>query len=59
VLHAIAAGAAAGAAASFDYYADLAGTFAWEEPAKPDPASSRRPMTEAETGHSAQRHRRR
>ncbi len=34
-VYAMARGGAAGAAASFDYYADLAATYAWEEPAKP------------------------
>jgi len=35
VLHVIAQGAAAGAAGTFDYYADLAGSFPFEEPATP------------------------
>jgi aldehyde dehydrogenase (NAD+) len=35
VVHAIARYAAAGAAGTFDYYADLAGTFAFEEEAQP------------------------
>ena len=35
VLHSGATFAAAGAAMSFDYYADLAGTYAWEEPSRP------------------------
>jgi aldehyde dehydrogenase (NAD+) len=35
VLHGIARGAAEGAARAFEYYASLAGTFAWEEEAAP------------------------
>jgi len=35
VLHVIARAAAAGAAGTFDYYADLAGAFPFEEPAEP------------------------
>jgi aldehyde dehydrogenase (NAD+) len=35
VIAAIAAGAAYGARHTFDYYADLAGTFEWERPARP------------------------
>jgi acyl-CoA reductase-like NAD-dependent aldehyde dehydrogenase len=35
VLHAVAQGATAGAKYNFDYYADLASTFAWETPARP------------------------
>jgi aldehyde dehydrogenase (NAD+) len=35
VLHAVARGAAAGARHTFDYYADLAGTFPWEVPTRP------------------------
>ena len=35
VLHGAAKFAAFGAAMSLDYYADLAGTYAWEEPSKP------------------------
>jgi acyl-CoA reductase-like NAD-dependent aldehyde dehydrogenase len=35
VLHRIAGGAAAGAAATFDTYADMAATFPFEEPARP------------------------
>jgi acyl-CoA reductase-like NAD-dependent aldehyde dehydrogenase len=35
VLHVVARGAGAGAKHNFDYYADLAGTFPWEVPARP------------------------
>jgi aldehyde dehydrogenase (NAD+) len=35
VIAAVAAGAAHGAKHTFDYYADLAGTFDWERPARP------------------------
>ncbi len=35
VLHSVARGAAAGARHTFDYYADLAGTFGWEVPHRP------------------------
>ena len=40
VLRTVAGGAAFGARHTFNYYADLAGTFAWETPRRPPAAAS-------------------